>query len=149
MSQKRILPSERKRSFLIKSADYKITNYGSYPDKRDIKELIRLGVINVDKQPNPTSQEIVTSVKNILHLTKAGHSGTLDPAVSGILPIALEDATKITDALLPAGKEYVCLMHLHDKAPKTEIRRILKEFEAEIYQKPPVKSSVKRILRKR
>ncbi|MHA1211089.1 MAG: RNA-guided pseudouridylation complex pseudouridine synthase subunit Cbf5, partial [Candidatus Heimdallarchaeota archaeon] len=75
--------------------------------------------------------------------------GTLDPAVTGILPIALQDATKITDALLPAGKEYVCIMHLHDQVADQGIYNVFKMFTAQLYQKPPVKSSVKRVLRKR
>lgn len=149
MTTKNILPSERTRNLIVKSDDFEITNYGQKPEDRSIKDLIRYGVINIDKQPNPTSQEIVAYVKRILGLTKAGHSGTLDPAVTGILPVALEDATKITDALLPAGKEYVCIMHLHSHVSNSKIENILKEFTGVIYQKPPVKSSVKRILRKR
>ena len=148
-SQSRILPSERKRKLLVKSDDFEITDYGQKPMDRDVKDLIRLGVINVDKHPNPTSQEIVATIKKIFNLRKAGHSGTLDPAVSGILPIALEDATKITDALLPSGKEYVCIMRLHHKVKIGDLREVINEFHGEIYQKPPVKSSVKRVLRKR
>ncbi|MBN1330685.1 MAG: RNA-guided pseudouridylation complex pseudouridine synthase subunit Cbf5 [Candidatus Heimdallarchaeota archaeon] len=143
------LPSELPRKLLIKSDDYEITEYGQNPEERNIHELLRLGVINVDKNPNPTSQEIVAYIKRIFNITRAGHSGTLDPAVSGILPVALQDATKITDALLPAGKEYVCVMHLHEKVPDQEIYSVLKEFTGEIFQKPPVKSNVKRVLRKR
>jgi H/ACA ribonucleoprotein complex subunit 4 len=143
------LPSERKRTLLVKSDDYELTTYGKRPEERSVSELIDLGVINVDKHPNPTSQEIVTSVKKILNLSKAGHTGTLDPAVSGILPVALESATKITDALLPAGKEYVCVMHLHDKVSTKKLRDVFVLLTGEIYQKPPVKSSVKRVLRSR
>jgi len=149
MSTTNILPSERKREFIVKSDDFEITKYGMNPNDRSVEELIRLGVINVDKHPNPTSQEIVAYIKQIFNLKKAGHSGTLDPAVSGVLPVALEDATKITDALLPSGKEYVCIMHLHEKIDDEKIHAIFKEFTSEIYQKPPVKSSVKRVLRKR
>ncbi|NHK32853.1 MAG: RNA-guided pseudouridylation complex pseudouridine synthase subunit Cbf5 [Asgard group archaeon] len=143
------LPSEREKKLIVKSDDFESTKYGQKPEDRTVPELIRLGVINVDKHPNPTSQEIVAYIKKIFDLTKAGHSGTLDPAVSGILPVALEDATKITEALLPAGKEYVCIMHLHDKVSELAIHKVIKEFTGEIYQKPPVKSSVKRVLRKR
>ena len=149
MSTKNILPSERKREFVVKSDDFEISKNGLNPDERSVNELIRLGVINVDKHPNPTSQEIVSYIKKIFTLRKAGHSGTLDPAVTGILPVALEDATKITDALLPAGKEYICIMHLHTNVDDDKIHGVIKEFTSEIYQKPPVKSSVKRILRKR
>jgi len=148
-SPKNRLPSEKKRKLLTKSDDFEVTEYGQKPDERSIHELIRLGVINVDKQPNPTSQEIVAYIKRIFEIKKAGHSGTLDPAVTGILPIALQDATKITDALLPAGKEYVCIMHLHDQVSDQGIYNVFKMFTAQLYQKPPVKSSVKRVLRKR
>ncbi|NHJ49916.1 MAG: RNA-guided pseudouridylation complex pseudouridine synthase subunit Cbf5 [Asgard group archaeon] len=148
-TSKNSLPSEKKKKLITKSDDFELTDYGKNPEERTIPELLRLGVINVDKHPNPTSQEIVALIKQIFGLTKAGHSGTLDPAVSGILPVALEDATKITDALLPAGKEYVCIMHLHDPISDVAIQKALKEFTGEIFQKPPVKSSVKRVLRKR
>jgi len=148
-SPKNRLPSEKKRKLLTKSDDFEVTEFGQKPDERSIHELIRLGVINVDKQPNPTSQEIVAYIKRIFEIKKAGHSGTLDPAVTGILPIALQDATKITDALLPAGKEYVCIMHLHDQVSDQGIYNVFKMFTAQLYQKPPVKSSVKRVLRKR
>ena len=136
-SSKNLLPSERKRKLLVKTDDFEITDHGQKPYEREVHDLIRLGVINVDKHPNPTSQEIVAYVKRIFNLAKAGHSGTLDPSVSGILPVALEDATKITEALLTAGKEYVCIMHLHDVVDEYNIQTALKEFTTEIYQKPP------------
>ncbi len=133
MSREHLLPSEQKRSFIVKSDDFEITSYGKRPEERTVPELLRLGVINVDKHPNPTSQEIVAYIKKIFGLTKAGHSGTLDPAVSGVLPVALEDATKITKALLTAGKEYVCIMHLHSEAKASAIKKVMQEFVGEIY----------------
>jgi len=69
--------------------------------------------------------------------------------VSGVLPVTLEDATKTTQAFLMSGKEYVCLMQLHDDIEKSRITNVIKDFIGEIYQKPPLRSSVKRILRKR
>ena len=69
--------------------------------------------------------------------------------MSGVLPITLEDATKATQAFLMAGKEYVCLMQLHDDIEKSRIVNVIKDFIGEIYQKPPLRASVKRILRKR
>ena len=69
--------------------------------------------------------------------------------VSGVLPITLEDATKATQAFLFSGKEYVALMQLHDKVKEEKVRAVLGEFVGEIYQKPPLRSSVKRVLRKR
>jgi H/ACA ribonucleoprotein complex subunit 4 len=86
-------------------------------------------------------------VKRVLELKRAGHGGTLDPKVSGALPIALEDATKIVQVLLPAGKEYVCVMHLHSEIPKHKLEQILEKFRGEIYQRPPIRAAVKKQLR--
>ncbi len=140
-----MLPSETKRETLIKSdgeeTDWK---YGKKPDNRPIEEYIRKGVINLDKPAGPTSHEVTSWVKKILNLKKAGHSGTLDPNVTGLLPITLEDATKAVDGLLTAGKEYVCLMKLHNAMPEKIVKNVLSEFTGKIYQKPSIKSAVKR-----
>jgi H/ACA ribonucleoprotein complex subunit 4 len=72
-----------------------------------------------------------------------------DPIVTGVLPVALEDATKIVQAFLHSGKEYVCLMVLHDEVPDENLRRVLDEFTGEIHQKPPLRASVKHESRKR
>jgi H/ACA ribonucleoprotein complex subunit 4 len=69
--------------------------------------------------------------------------------VTGVLPVALEDATKSVQALLGAGKEYVCLMKLHSDMPEDRVRGVLGEFQGKIYQKPPVRASVKRRVRVR
>jgi len=61
--------------------------YGYYPDKRPLKSLLDYGLIAVDKPPGPTSHEVVAWVKKILEIEKAGHSGTLDPGATGILPL--------------------------------------------------------------
>lgn len=72
-----------------------------------------------------------------------------NPHVTGVLPIALEDATKVVQALLLGGKEYVCVMRLHQKTPENTVEAVLGEFRGEIFQKPPLRSSVKRRLRTR
>jgi H/ACA ribonucleoprotein complex subunit 4 len=69
--------------------------------------------------------------------------------VTGVLPITLEDSTKIVQAFLYSGKEYVCVMKLHGDAEETRVRKVLAEFEDEIYQRPPLRSSVKRQVRNR
>jgi H/ACA ribonucleoprotein complex subunit 4 len=66
-----------------------------------------------------------------------------------VLPVALEDATKVVQAFLHSGKEYVCLMLLHDKISDERLSTVLDEFTGEIYQKPPLRASVKRESRKR
>lgn len=69
--------------------------------------------------------------------------------MTGVLPIALNEATKALQVLLGGGKEYVCVMQLHQSLPEESIRKVLEEFQGEIYQRPPLRSSVKRTLRKR
>jgi H/ACA ribonucleoprotein complex subunit 4 len=69
--------------------------------------------------------------------------------VTGALPIALEDATKVIQALLLSGKEYVCVMRLHSDASEDCVKAILNEFQGEIYQRPPLRASVKHQLRTR
>jgi H/ACA ribonucleoprotein complex subunit 4 len=141
------LPSDVKREVLIKAQDTTDSNYGYEPLKRPIREYLRMGVINLDKPKGPTSHEIVAWIKRILNLRRAGHGGTLDPAVSGVLPVAIEDATKIVQVLLPAGKEYICVMQLHEDVPQHRLEEILSEFTGEIYQRPPLRAAVKRQLR--
>ncbi len=139
-----MLPSEKKRETLIKSEDKTDGKYGKKPQERPLEEYIRKGVINLDKPAGPTSHEVTSWVKKILNIEKAGHSGTLDPNVTGLLPIMLSEATRAVDALLTAGKEYVCLMKLHTAMPEKRIKIVFNEFTGEIYQKPSIKSAVKR-----
>lgn len=142
-------PWEIKRELLIRAEDTSDPKYGCKPDERSPEEYIRYGVINLDKPAGPTSHEVAAWTKKIMHLISVGHGGTLDPKVTGILPITLEESTKIVQALLYSGKEYVCIMKLHGDAEEWRIRKVLKEFEDEIYQRPPLRSSVKRQLRTR
>jgi len=123
--------------------------YGHYPDKRPIRELLYYGLILVDKPAGPTSHEVVAWVKRILEIEKAGHSGTLDPGATGLLPIGLGEGTKALGVLLLGPKEYYALARLHAHAPADKVRRIMKDFTGEIYQRPPQRSSVKRVTRVR
>jgi H/ACA ribonucleoprotein complex subunit 4 len=143
-----ILPGEVKRELLIK-VESEPKGYGKDPYKRTIPELLDKGVINLDKPYGPTSHEVTAWVKNILHIKRAGHSGTLDPHVTGVLPIMLGDATRLVRVLLLSGKEYVCVMRLHADVPESRVREVLGEFTGTIYQRPPLVSAVKRQLRKR
>jgi H/ACA ribonucleoprotein complex subunit 4 len=142
-------PWETKHELLIKTEDTTDPKYGHKPHERPAEDYIRYGVINLDKPAGPTSHEVAAWTKKIMHLTRIGHGGTLDPKVTGVLPITLEDSTKIVQALLYSGKEYVCVMKLHGDAKEERIRKVLEEFEDVIYQRPPLRSSVKRQLRTR
>jgi H/ACA ribonucleoprotein complex subunit 4 len=88
-------------------------------------------------------------VKRLLELDRAGHGGTLDPKVTGVLPIGLQESTKVVQALLESGKEYVCVMRTHTDVEESRVIGALGLFVGEIYQRPPVRSSVRRRLRTR
>ena len=126
--------------------DYK---YGLDPYKRPIEEHINKGVINLDKPSGPTSHEVDSWVLKILDASKTGHGGTLDPKVTGILPMGINSATRSIQLLSSAAKEYVCLMNIHSSIDEDKIREIFDEFTGKIFQMPPVKSAVKRELRAR
>ena len=133
-----------KREVLVRKEAKTDEKHGSRPEERTTKELINYGIININKPSGPTSHQVSDYVKKILKIDKAGHSGSLDPKVTGVLPIALGKATRITDILLKTGKEYVALMHLHKDVEEKKLKAVLKEFVGEIKQLPPIKSAVKR-----
>ncbi|MDR2708081.1 MAG: RNA-guided pseudouridylation complex pseudouridine synthase subunit Cbf5 [Nitrososphaerota archaeon] len=142
-------PWETKRESLIKTEDITNPKFGHTPFERPAEEYIKYGVINLDKPAGPTSHEVAAWTKKILKLTAIGHGGTLDPQVTGVLPVTLEESTKIVQALLYTGKEYICVMKLHGDVEENHVRRVLSEFEDLIYQRPPLRSSVKRQIRTR
>jgi len=144
-----MLPSDKKRKRLIKVSATTSTHYGKSPDKMSVKELFNNGIINLNKPSGPTSHQVVSWVKEILETDKAGHGGTLDPDVTGVLPVALGEATRALQVLLLAGKEYVGIMKLHKQLEKNKITEVCNSFIGEIYQIPPLRSAVKRVKRKR
>src|SRR3989344_8226839 len=93
-------------------------DWGKRPEERTPEELIKYGIINIDKPKGPTSHQVSDYVQRILGIEKAGHSGTLDPQVTGVQPVAVGKATRITLFLLTAPKEYVGIMHLHKEVEK-------------------------------
>lgn len=127
--------------------DYRL---GCFPEQRKTEDIINYGIVNINKPKGPTSHQVSDYVQKILRIDKSGHSGTLDPAVTGVLPVALGRATRIVQALLTAGKEYVAIMHLHKEVEEKELKETInKYFLGKIQQMPPLKSSVKRQLRER
>lgn len=144
------LPYESQhREVLVRKKADTSQRYGCYPDARKTDELLSFGIVNIDKPRGPTSHQVSDYVKRIVGVTKAGHSGTLDPKVTGVLPVALGRATKAVQLLLTAGKEYVCLMHLHKQVSETDLHRAVNTFVGKINQLPPVKSAVKRQVREK
>jgi H/ACA ribonucleoprotein complex subunit 4 len=124
-----------------------IPTAGHAPLKRPLKDYVQYGVINLDKPANPSSHEVVAWIKRILRSDKTGHSGTLDPKVTGNLLVCIDRATRLVKSQQSAGKEYVCVIRLH--APTTEklLRKALEKLTGALFQRPPLISAVKRQLR--
>ncbi len=139
----------RKPTILIRKFLETSEKFGKSPGKRTIEEHITLGIVNLDKPAGPTSHQVSAYVQQVLGIPKSGHSGTLDPNVTGVLPVALKKSTKIVQTLLLSGKEYVCLMHLHKEVTEYDLYKVFEKFTGKISQLPPIKSSVKRQWRER
>jgi len=142
-------PWNIQRDLIVKIDESSSPSYGCSPDSRPIREHLKYGMINLDKPSGPSSHEVTAWVKKILGIDHAGHGGTLDPKVTGVLPIALDEATKVVSALLLSGKEYVCIMHLHGDVSPDKVQVVMNEFCGEILQRPPLRSSVQRNIRLR
>ncbi|MCY4490023.1 MAG: RNA-guided pseudouridylation complex pseudouridine synthase subunit Cbf5 [Thaumarchaeota archaeon] len=137
------------QNLVVVDQDITDNNYGIYPEKRSIEQLLNYGIIILDKPPGPTSHETVAWTKRILKIPKIGHSGTLDPQVSGVLPLGLGEATKALGVLLYGPKEYHALGRIHSLASKEKLANVVNLFRGEIYQRPPQRSSVLRQTRTR
>src|SRR3989338_2052607 len=146
-----LLPFEKIESKILMRKEAETDEkYGCIPSERKTEEIIDFGIVNIDKPKGPTSHQVSDFVQKILHIGKSGHSGTLDPAVTGVLPIALGRGTRVVQTLLTAGKEYVAIMHMHKGFDERALRDLIqKKFIGKIEQLPPIKSSVKRQLRTR
>lgn len=117
---------------------------------KSIQELLEFGIINIDKPSGPTSFSVSDYVKKTLKLRKTSHFGTLDPKVTGVLPIALNRACKLTGFFLGEDKEYIGVMRIHKDISIEKIKKAIREkFTGKILQTPPVKSRVKRQERQR
>jgi tRNA pseudouridine55 synthase len=118
------------------------------------------GVVIIDKPAGKTSHDIVSQVKRILGVKKAGHTGTLDPMATGVLPVCLNEATKLAGFLTADNKEYLATMLLGVKTDtqdtegkiigesdkvvtQDEIKAALAGMVGKIKQVPPAYSAVK------
>ncbi|WP_425601109.1 RNA-guided pseudouridylation complex pseudouridine synthase subunit Cbf5 [Haloprofundus salinisoli] len=118
------------------------------PQERSVDELLEFGVVNLDKPPGPSAHQVSGWVRDLAGVDRAAHAGTLDPKVTGCLPILTGDATRLAQVFLEGSKEYVSVLELHKPAP-SDLESVVAEFEGELYQKPPRKSAVSRRLRTR
>jgi len=132
----------------IRTSHYTPIPCGSSPLSRKLKDHISSGVINLDKPANPSSHEVVSWIKRILRVEKTGHSGTLDPKVTGCLIVCVDRATRLVKAQQSAGKEYVGVVRLHAALDDAKtLHRAVETLTGALFQRPPLISAVKRQLR--
>lgn len=119
------------------------------------------GIINVYKEKGYTSFDVVARMRGICGQKKIGHTGTLDPDAEGVLPVCLGKATKVCDMLTDSDKVYRAVMQLGIETDtqdltgtvlsacevpvltETEIRDVIRTFQGEIMQVPPMYSALK------
>ncbi|MCI4346263.1 MAG: RNA-guided pseudouridylation complex pseudouridine synthase subunit Cbf5 [Thermoplasmata archaeon] len=110
-----------------------------------VQERLAAGAfLLIDKPRGPTSHQVTAWVRDLLSLPRAGHAGTLDPNVSGLLWVGVGPALKLLPMLLDFPKRYVGVITLHGPLPEKELAPLLAEFTGPVYQTPPVRSAVRR-----
>jgi H/ACA ribonucleoprotein complex subunit 4 len=139
------LPFERRKPKILIRDKIKISKLKPH----GAEELFSCGIVNLDKPAPSFSRASARKVKGILEVWKAGHAGTLDPAVTGVLPVFLSKATKLSGILTNAGKEYHCWLRIHEDVSDAKIKAAIKKFTGKIQQLPPRISAVKRVVRER
>jgi len=101
------------------------------PFPAGVQERIQQGAfLLVDKPRGPTSHQVAAWVRDLLGVERAGHAGTLDPHVSGLLWVGVGPALKLLPLLLDFPKRYVGVVDLHDRVSATELAAVLAEFQA-------------------
>ena len=116
----------------------------------NMKDLLNFGLINIDKPAGPTSFTVSEFVKKLLGLGKTSHMGTLDPKVTGVLPITLGRACKLADYFIHHNKTYVGVLETHKECNIKELQKLIDEnFVGKIRQTPPHRSAVARVERER
>ncbi|HEV2429526.1 MAG TPA: RNA-guided pseudouridylation complex pseudouridine synthase subunit Cbf5 [Thermoplasmata archaeon] len=115
------------------------------PFPEPVRKRIASGAfLLIDKPRGPSSHQVTAWVRDLLGVDAAGHAGTLDPNVSGLLWIGVGPALKLIPLLLDFPKRYVGLVRLHGAASDPDLARVLAEFRGPVYQTPPVRSAVRR-----
>jgi len=135
---------------LVRTGHYTPIPTGHSPLKRPLDDYVRYGVINLDKPSNPSSHEVVAWIKRILRVEKTGHSGTLDPKVTGCLLVCIQRATRLVKSQQGAGKEYVAVVRLHSAIDEeAKLAKAIETLTGALFQRPPLIAAVKRRLRVR
>ena len=121
--------------------------YGTPPSMRSVQDLLKSGVIIVNKQAGPSSHQVAAWLRDSFELEATGHGGTLDPNVTGVLPVSIGRASKVIKVLQESSKEYICNLKLSKNPGRKELDKVFAKFVGPIYQIPPFQAAVKRELR--
>ena len=123
--------------------------------------MVSAGVINIDKPEGLTSMDVVRRIRKITKVRRVGHGGTLDPFASGVLPVAIGNATRLLEYMLNGDKTYFAVVQLGKRTDtydssgkqsdindpstvtKKHVQEAIKEFEGDILQIPPMFSALK------
>ena len=121
--------------------------YGTPPSMRSIEDLLKSGIIVLNKQAGPSSHQVAAWLRDSFELEATGHGGTLDPNVTGVLPVSIGRASKVIKVLQESSKEYICHLKLGKDPGRKNLDNIFSKFVGPIYQIPPFQAAVKRELR--
>ena len=132
---------------MYKIADTASAPYGTPPSERSIEQLLESSVVIINKQAGPSSHQVAAWLRDSFELNSTGHGGTLDPNVTGVLPVSIGQASKVIKVMQESPKEYVCLMKHYQSQKKANVLDMFTKFTGPIYQIPPFQAAVKRELR--
>jgi H/ACA ribonucleoprotein complex subunit 4 len=115
------------------------------PPAGPVAERIASGAfVLLDKPRGPSSHQVTAWARDLLGVPAAGHAGTLDPNVSGVLWVGLGPALRLVPLVLEFPKTYVGIVVLQGEVPAARLAQVAAEFVGPVYQTPPVRSAVKR-----
>ena len=121
--------------------------YGTPPSMRNVGSLLESGIVVINKQAGPSSHQVAAWVRDSFGLEATGHGGTLDPNVTGVLPVSIGKASKVIKVLQESSKEYICHLRLGKNPGEKKLNEVFAKFIGPIYQIPPFQAAVKRELR--
>jgi len=114
---------------------------------RSVDDLLKSGIIIINKQAGPSSHQVAAWLRDSFELESTGHGGTLDPNVTGVLPVSIGRASKVIKVLQESSKEYICHLKLSKDPGRKKLDKVFAKFVGPIYQIPPFQAAVKRELR--
>nr|WP_276938253.1 tRNA pseudouridine(55) synthase TruB [Helcococcus sueciensis] len=122
---------------------------------------MKTGILVINKSENMTSHDVVAILRKKLNMKRIGHTGTLDPMATGVIPICIGNSTRISEYIMNQGKSYIATLkfgestttydsegeitNISDNVSFTsdEINKVLKTFLGDISQTPPIYSAIK------